>query len=201
MPRLRTRSDLSRPEVRTEASELLEAPRIDRDVRVLAVLPVSRDGPASLKLTRKSVRVPAEKKAARKLKRVATPKAKPVRLTDEHTEQCFLMQWCEVSTGRLPELAAVFAVPNFARVSPRWGAWMKAEGKRAGVPDIILPVPRGPFASLYIELKVKPNRVSPEQLIWHERLRRLGNRVEVCWTWHEARLVIEGYLALSNVRG
>jgi hypothetical protein len=121
-------------------------------------------------------------------------KPKPVRLTDEHTEQSLLFAWSAVAAGSRPELASLHSIPNFARVSPRWGAWMKAEGKRAGVPDVHLPVARGPYSSLYIELKVAPNKVSPEQLVWHDRLRALGNRVEVCWSWIEARETIERYL-------
>lgn len=118
-----------------------------------------------------------------------------VRLTNEHAEQCMLFAWAAVAANRTPALALLFAIPNYARVSPRWGAWMKAEGKRAGVPDICLPVPRGIYAGLFIEMKVKPNRVSPEQEAWHERLGAAGNKVEVCWTWHEAREAIEAYLA------
>jgi len=117
-----------------------------------------------------------------------------VRLTNEHAEQCLLFAWAEIAAIRNPSIGLLFAIPNYARVSPRWGAWMKAEGKRAGVPDICLPVPRGIYAALYIELKVKPNRVSPEQAVWHERLGAAGNRVEVCWTWIEAREAIEAYL-------
>lgn len=113
----------------------------------------------------------------------------------EHDEQCLLFAWAEVAANRTPELNLLHAIPNYARVSPRWGAWMKAEGKRAGVPDVVLPVPRGAHAALYIELKVKPNKVSPEQIAWHERLRAAGNRVEVCWSWVEAREAIEDYLA------
>jgi hypothetical protein len=127
------------------------------------------------------------------------PKKPAVRLTDEHHEQCMLFAWADVAKARTPELWLLHAIPNYARVSARWGAWMKAEGKKAGVPDIHLPVPRGRFASLYIELKVKPNRVSPEQIAWHERLWKAGNCARVCWSWIEAREVIESYLSLHPI--
>lgn len=126
-------------------------------------------------------------------------KLKPVRVLSEHDEQCLLFAWADVAKGRTPALACLYAVPNFARVSPRWGAWMKAEGKRAGVPDVVLPVPSGVYASLYLELKVKPNRVSPEQLAWHDRLRAAGNCVAVCWSWIEAREAIESYLSTGSI--
>jgi len=118
-------------------------------------------------------------------------------LFSEHEEQVFLFQWAEKATGRYPELKLLHAIPNFARVSPRWGAWMKAEGKRAGVPDVHLPVPRGGYASLYIELKVGKNQLSPSQEMWAESLRAAKNYVVACWGWEVAREAIESYLALS----
>ena len=126
----------------------------------------------------------------------ASTREKAPQLTSEHTEQCLLFQWAGYAANQNPELKLLFAVPNFARISPQWGAWMKAEGKRAGVPDVILPIARGGYHSLYIELKVGKNKPSPEQMGWISALNAYGNQVCVCYDWEAAKDVILEYLAL-----
>jgi hypothetical protein len=71
---------------------------------------------------------------------------------------------------------------------------MKAEGKRAGVPDIHLPVPRGNYASLYIEMKVPPNKETAAQMVWRQRLNDAGNLAVVCQSWESARDVLVNYI-------
>jgi len=112
----------------------------------------------------------------------------------EHQAQCALIQWAALNLKKYPELASLYAVPNAGKRSLRMGARMKAEGLRAGVPDLCLPVPRNGYGSLYIELKVKGGRVTELQTIWINRLRHWGNRVEVCYGWQEARDVLIDYL-------
>lgn len=73
-------------------------------------------------------------------------------------------------------------------------AKMKAEGVRAGVPDLFLPVARQGFHGLWIELKSAKGRVTTVQAAWHERLRAQGYRVVVCRGWCEARDEIVKYL-------
>src|SRR5690242_17575374 len=109
-----------------------------------------------------------------------------------------LFAWADVAANRTPELKLLHAIPNYARVSPRWGAWMKAEGKRAGVPDVHLPVRKGVYSSLYIELKVKPNKESATQRIWRESLNDAGNLAVLCYGWLEARDVLEAYVNLPS---
>ena len=76
---------------------------------------------------------------------------------------------------------------------------MKAEGVKAGVPDLDLPVPRGPFIGLRIELKAKGGKESPPQKWWRERLTAHGHRALVCVGWEEAKRAIETYLALPRM--
>jgi hypothetical protein len=56
-------------------------------------------------------------------------------------------------------------------------------------------VPRLGHHGLIIEMKCHGGRVSYEQHIWIDALRKQGYRVEVCWTWQEAVNEIETYLA------
>ena len=76
----------------------------------------------------------------------------------------------------------------------RTAANLKKEGVKAGVPDIVLPVPRGAYHGLYIELKVGRNKTSLKQKEWISMLKEQGYFVEVCYGWIAAKEVIENYL-------
>jgi hypothetical protein len=95
---------------------------------------------------------------------------------------------------RWPELALLFAVPNGGHRDIRVAAKLKAEGVKAGVPDMCLPVPRGQFHGLWIELKAGKNTASTEQKWWLTELRACGHRAEVCRGWEAAARVIVDYL-------
>ncbi len=122
----------------------------------------------------------------------------------EHNEQAALFQWAKYNTAQFPELDLLFAIPNGAglthharangkRFSPE-AAKLKAEGLQAGVPDICMPVARGPFHGLYIELKYGKNTTSPQQNKWIEALRAQGYRVAVLYGWEAAAKMLIDYL-------
>ena len=115
---------------------------------------------------------------------------------DEHAHQVALFAWADNVRRQYPELALLFAVPNGGQRSPRTAARLKAEGVRAGVPDVCLPVPRGGMHGLFIELK-RPglHSVSPVQREWIETLSAYGYRAEVAVGWDAARELIVEYLS------
>lgn len=49
--------------------------------------------------------------------------------------------------------ALLFAVPNGGLRNPRVAARLKAEGVKAGAPDLLLAEPRGPYVGMAIEMK------------------------------------------------
>ena len=109
----------------------------------------------------------------------------------EHQEQVQLFRWAALR----PDLELLHAIPNGGERNVIVARTLKAEGVKAGVPDICLPVPRGGKCGLYIELKrQKGGRVSPEQLYWLEALMREGYACAVCLGWEAARQVIEDYM-------
>jgi hypothetical protein len=116
------------------------------------------------------------------------------RVALEHTEQCALFRWADIQQRRLPALSLLFAIPNGGLRSKATAGKLKAEGVKAGVPDICLPVARGEYHGLWIELKAGRNKPTTTQVAWHLRLSREGYRVAVCWGWASAREVIEEYL-------
>ena len=116
----------------------------------------------------------------------------------EHTEQAGLIAWCQLGTTLrdYPALKKIFAIPNGGRRDGRTGAMLQAEGVAAGVPDLCLPVARGPYHGLYIEMKdVDEGRVKPDQRKWLTWLEEEGYQTAVCRGWEAARKVLETYLS------
>jgi VRR-NUC domain-containing protein len=116
----------------------------------------------------------------------------------EHAEQADLFRLVDLYSARYPALLNVAAIPNGGARHPATGARLKAEGVRAGYPDLFCAWPRLPFAGLFIELKTATGRVAPEQAAWHERLRAAGYRVEVCRGAAAAWAVLCDYLGISE---
>lgn len=89
-------------------------------------------------------------------------------------------------------------MPNGGRRDAVTGARLKAEGVRAGVPDLCLPYPSGRWHGLYIELKAPGGSASPEQRRWLEALRACGYRAELCVGWQAAADVLTDYLTAKE---
>ena len=113
----------------------------------------------------------------------------------ENQEQAALFEWARLSEKRHPELKLLHAIPNGGLREARTAAVLQRTGVKPGVPDICLPVPRGGYGALYIELKrVKGGVTSANQRIWLNLLNANGNRAVVCRGWEEARDTILDYL-------
>lgn len=113
----------------------------------------------------------------------------------ESNEQQTLFAWARAMSGRHPELAMLYHIPNEGKRNARAGARLKAEGLRAGVPDICLPVPRNGHHGLYIELKRRRNsRITQEQMRWIGDLAAQGYVAAVCRGCDEAISLITDYL-------
>lgn len=113
----------------------------------------------------------------------------------ESVEQQCLFRWAAYQRGKYPELDLMYHIPNGGKRGKVEAIHFKAEGVKAGVPDICLPVPRGGWHGLYIELKRREGgRVSPEQTKWLEDLMRQGYYTAICRGWEDAQRVILAYL-------
>lgn len=113
----------------------------------------------------------------------------------EHEEQVALMRLVEMHLGRWPELGMLYAIPNGGDRHPAVAAKLRAEGVKAGVPDLCLPVPRGDHHGLYVEMKrQRRSQTSAEQKAWIAALKALGYRAEVCKGAAEAWDVIREYV-------
>lgn len=119
------------------------------------------------------------------------------RVPTEHEEQVALFQWAERSG--ITELEMLHATPMGGYRPPHIGAMLKEEGARKGYPDISLdvPSPDGRWAGLRIELKIKGNKPTPEQVEWLERLNRYGYKAVCCYGAQEAIDAILEYLGIE----
>lgn len=118
----------------------------------------------------------------------------------EDEEQAAVFEWADLSSGRWPELRLLFHVPNGGLRNKVTAARMKMLGVKAGVPDLFLPVARGNWFGLFIEMKRrKGGKLSPLQVDWIEALGRQGYKTVVCFGADAAIAAIEDYL-LQEVR-
>lgn len=118
----------------------------------------------------------------------------------EHQEQAALIQWARLHEKKYPELRLLFAIPNGGLRNKATAGKLRAEGVKAGVPDLCLPVARLNYHGLYIELKTKSGRLSVSQRMWFYDLLRNGYLSLVCFGWEAARDAISNYLAVEDIR-
>lgn len=114
----------------------------------------------------------------------------------EHGEQVAVMEWAETRAASYPELWLLYAIPNGGQRAKGVAAKLKAEGVKAGVPDLCLPIGKNGYHALYIETKNQKGRVADKQAVWHTALRAAGNQVEVCFGAVAAIRMLEIYLGV-----
>lgn len=118
----------------------------------------------------------------------------------EANEQEALFDWAAFMSGRYPELELLYHIPNGGSRNTIEAANLKRQGVKAGVPDLCLPVARGHFHGLYIELKHGSNKPSENQTRWIAALRIQGYVAEVCYGWQQAVEVITEYLNSEDAK-
>ena len=84
------------------------------------------------------------------------------------------MEWADGQLARHPELQMLYAIPNGGARNAVTGALLKAEGVKPGVPDLCLPVARGQYHGLYIEMKSSKGKPTEDQLKWLAALKAQG---------------------------
>lgn len=117
----------------------------------------------------------------------------------ESGEQEALMDWANRESGRWPELALLYHIPNGGSRNEIEAMRLRRQGVKSGVPDLCLPVARGGRHGLYIELKRKQGgRISPNQSAWIMALNAQGYAATVCRGFEDARDTICKYLRGSG---
>lgn len=117
---------------------------------------------------------------------------------NEHEHQVSLFNWAKLNEGNYPELELLYANPMGGKRPKRTAARMKAEGAKAGIPDITLPVARHGHHGLYIEMKTGKNKPTDSQAWWLLELSKQSYYARVCYGWEEARDVLVTYLEANE---
>jgi hypothetical protein len=115
----------------------------------------------------------------------------------EHAQQVAIFVWAALNFERWPELRYMFAIPNGGKRDKITAANLKAEGVKAGTSDIFLPVARGNWHGLFLELKVGKNKPTADQLDFIAAMQRAGYGAMWVVGWQQAADVIEKYLIYS----
>lgn len=125
-----------------------------------------------------------------------TGRRKPVAY--EHAEQAALMRWVRLQLEpQVPEAKFITAVPNGGERYAAVAARLKAEGVKAGVPDLLWLWPRGRHVGLAVEMKHGKNKPTEEQARWLLHLTRQRYLCAVAWDWELASHVFMGYSLLG----
>lgn len=114
----------------------------------------------------------------------------------EAQEQTWLFEWVnDMINLKWPELELMYAIPNGGSRNKIEAANLKKQGVNPGIPDVCLPVARGGYHGLYIEMKRRLyGELSEEQKKKIPKLRAQGYRVEVCEGFQKAADVVEAYM-------
>ncbi|WP_085696471.1 VRR-NUC domain-containing protein [Pseudomonas sp. B26(2017)] len=121
------------------------------------------------------------------------PRAK--RVDREGLEQADLIEEFDARYPRYARL--LYHVPNGGHRHKATAGKLKAQGVRAGVPDLVLAVARGGYFGLYIEFKAQPPYdadVSPAQYAYIQALNAEGYLAVVCRGSFDAMEAIRAYL-------
>ncbi len=132
---------------------------------------------------------------ARRLAYLARNPSK-IKGNQEHYEQVRLFDDMERHYPDIYEMMA--AIPNGGIRDDKTAGVMRAEGQKKGYPDVTLDVSRGAYCSLKIEMKSPTGRASEEQKGYHDKLRRHGNCVVVCYGYEAARKALLEYWSLKD---
>ena len=116
---------------------------------------------------------------------------------DEHRLKVALVNWFGYEYPKLKHL--LIAIPNGGKRHIKTARKLKAEGAKSGVPDLILAVVhRGYYGGLWIEMKVKPNKPSPNQKAYLKALCEEDYAVAVCYSFDEFEKTINDYLEYNH---
>lgn len=122
-----------------------------------------------------------------------------MRYAEHEAQKAVILWWkCQHKSFGVRAENLLYAVPNGAKRSPRQGAWLKAEGLRAGCPDLILDVPRGPYHGMRIEMKSAAGKADTLQKQWQLDLIAQGYHAVICKGWEAATTAITAYLKLPD---
>jgi hypothetical protein len=114
-------------------------------------------------------------------------------MTSEDKEQAAVISWIKLQYPLAGKL--IYAVPNGGIRHIGEAVKLKKTGVRAGVPDLCLPMPRGEYHGLYLEMKRKEGgRLSANQKEYLDLLFEQGYAATWVEGFEEAKEIITHYI-------
>jgi hypothetical protein len=114
----------------------------------------------------------------------------------EHDIQVAYFQWWDWNYGS----PLAWATPNGGVRHIGTARKLKAEGVRAGVPDVFVAVPIKPYAGLFLEFKRLKGVIKPDQTLYLAILEEQGYKTAVVRSVEEAIKTTEEYLGIYRPR-
>lgn len=121
-------------------------------------------------------------------------------MASERHHQQAVIKWAMQPSirERWPELALLHHIKNETTGGAAEVAADKTMGVKKGVPDLCLPVARGGFHGMYIEMKTPSGKASDAQRWWMMELTKQGYRAVVCHGYDAAVAELCWYLSLPK---
>ena len=118
----------------------------------------------------------------------------------EQQSQEALFSWAKnpATLAKYPSLDLLSSSLNGVRLTIMQAVFAKRGGMLKGEWDVRLPVARGQYIGLIIEMKAGKNTLTKEQKYYEMRMKEEGHYACVCYDWVSAKSVIEGYLELKK---
>lgn len=110
----------------------------------------------------------------------------------ESNEQIAAMDWLRAQHPNIAE--HTLHIGNERKASHFAGYIMKRMGVLKGASDLFMAWPNGGFSGLFIEVKSKIGKPTPEQLAFIKRMRAVGYKAEVCYGADEVISTMKEYI-------
>ena len=116
----------------------------------------------------------------------------------EDAAQAEVIRWARMRQAAIPELELLYHVPNGGKRGKLEAVRLKRQGVKPGIPDLHLPIARGGYIGLWIEMKTATGRLSEDQRRIIAMLCAEGHRVEICRSAADAVEVLEDYMRVPT---
>lgn len=111
----------------------------------------------------------------------------------ESNEQIAAMDWLRVQYPKIAE--HTLHIGNERKASYYAGYIMKRMGVLKGASDLFMAWPNSGFHGLFIEVKSKVGKPTPEQKAFIQRMKDVGYQAEICYGADEVINTMKKYLS------
>lgn len=137
------------------------------------------------------------KKAVAKNPRIATVKLKRRNAQSEAIEQAKVIAWAKLHERNYPYLWLLHCSLNGVKMTKVQAVRAIEQGMKKGVADLFLPVKKGIYSGLYIEMKSAKGRTSIDQSKFLKAVSDNSYAAFVCYSAVEAIDKIKAYYDMS----